>query len=419
MTRTAATDRLLRQLAIAAWVLTIAVTVAALAIRVISGAPPLPSRFSLGDAAITAISLLQVATATVAVLILVRLPRQVVGWLLMATGVFYAISILAAPIAFAAVADGPAGLTIARWSGWVALVTSTISGVTIVTIPMVFPDGRLSSPIDARLVLLFSAPALVIGLTVTLQPGPMMLLTSLDNPIGIGPRLPGSLAPLALGAIAAYIGAPVALAGVSLASRWRRSRGVERQQLKWFMAAAVAMTGALLLTGFMGFVINDGVRSEWPLVAFALAATSMPVAIGIAILRYRLYAIDRLINRTLVYGGVTALLAAVYGASVLLMQAPLAQFAGGRTLAVAGSTLAIAVLFSPVRARVQRLVDRRFYRARYDAEVAVSNFAVRLRDNVELAKLNEEVTGVVNATVAPAAVGLWLRPRQGGQTAAR
>jgi hypothetical protein len=411
----AATDRLLRQLAIAAWVLTIAATVAALAIRVISGAPPLPNRFSLGDAAISAISLLQVATATVAVLILARLPRQRVGWLLMATGVFYAVSILAAPIAFAAAAEGPTGLTIARWSGWIAWVTSTISGVTIVTIPIVFPDGRLSSPLVGRLVLLFAAPALVIGLAVTLQPGPMVLLTSLDNPIGIGPRLLNSLSPLALGGIAAYTGAPVALAGVSLASRWRQSRGVERQQLKWFMAAAVAMTGALLITGFTGYVLNDGVRNEWPLVVFALAATSMPVAIGIAILRYRLYAIDRLINRTLVYGGVTALLAAVYGASVLLIQAPLAQFAGGRTLAVAGSTLAVAVLFSPVRARVQRLVDRRFYRRRYDAEVAVSSFAARLRDNVELAKLSDEVAGVVNATVAPAAVGLWLRPRGGGR----
>ena len=414
MTQTAATDRLLRRLAIAAWVLTIAATVAALAIRVISGAPPLPNRFSLGDAAISAISLLQVATATVAVLILVRLPRQVVGWLLMATGFFYAISILAAPIAFATVADGPTGLTIARWSGWFAWVTSTISGVTIVAIPMVFPDGRLSSPLVARLVALFAAPALVIGLAVTLQPGPMVLLTSLDNPIGLGPRLFGNLSPLAVGAVAAYIGVPLALAGVSLASRWRQSRGVERQQLKWFVAAAVAMTSALLLTGFTGYVFNDA-RSEWPLVVFALAATSMPVAIGVAILRYRLYAIDRLINRTLVYGGVTALLAAVYGVSVLLMQAPLAQFAGGRTLAVAGSTLAVAVLFSPVRARVQRLVDRRFYRGRYDAEVAVSSFAARLRENVDLGKLSDEVTSVVDATVAPRAVGMWLRPRAGGR----
>lgn len=415
MKQTAATDERARRLAIATWALTIAATVVALAIRVVSGAPPLPNRFSMGDAAIIAISLLQVTTATVAVLILARLPRQRVGWLLMATGVFYAVSILAAPIAFAAAAEGPTGLTIARWSGLVAWVTSTISGVTIVAIPMVFPDGRFSSPLIARLVLLFSAPALVIGLAVTLQPGPMVLLTSLDNPIGIGPSLFHGLSPLAFGGIAAYTGAPVALAGVSLASRWRQSRGVERQQLKWFIAAAVAMTGALLITGFTGYILNDGVRSEWPLVAFALAATSMPVAIGIAILRYRLYAIDRLINRTLVYGGVTALLAAVYGVSVLLMQAPLAQIAGGRTLAVAGSTLAVAVLFSPVRAWVQRLVDRRFYRARYDAEVAVSNFAARLRDNVELAKLSDEVASVVDATVAPTAVGMWLRPRAGGR----
>ena len=133
--RASAPGTALRRLAIAGWLVTVGVTVAAFAIRLISGAPPLPNRFSMGDAAMTAVGLLQVATATVAVLILVRLPRQRVGWLLMATGVFYALSILAAAIAFAAFAEGPAGLATAAWGGWFAWVTSTISGVTLVTIP--------------------------------------------------------------------------------------------------------------------------------------------------------------------------------------------------------------------------------------------------------------------------------------------
>ena len=411
MMRAFASDRALRRIAIAGWLLTIGVTVGALAIRVISGAPPLPNRFSLGDAATTAIGLLQVATATVAVLILVRLPRQLVGWLLMATGIFYAISILAAAIAFATVADGPTGHTIARWGGWFAWVTSTISGVTLVTIPMVFPDGRMSYPASARLVLLLAALSLVIGLAMTLHPGPMMLLTSLDNPLGLGPPLLSTLPPLVLGGFAACVGAPVAVVGVSLASRFRRSRGVERQQLKWFVAAAIAATAALLITGFVGFILNDGIRTEWPLVVFALAATSMPIAIGIAILRYRLYAIDRIISRTLSYAVISAVLVAVFAIVVVGLQALLAQFMSGDSVPVAASTLVVFAVFQPLRRRVQAMVDRHFYRARYDAERTQAALAARLRNNVDLQSLANEVRNVVDATIAPASVGLWLRPR--------
>ena len=350
------------------------------------------------------------ATATVAVLILVRQPRQRIGWLLMATGIFYAISILAAAIAFATVADGPTGHTIARWGGWFAWVTSTISGVTLVTIPLVFPDGRLSYPASAGLVLLFAALPLVIGLAMTLHPGPMVLLTSLDNPLGVGPRLICTLPPVVLGGFAAYVGVPVALAGISLAARFRGSRGVERQQLKWFVAAAIATTMALLITGFMGFILNDGVRTEWPLVGFALAATSMPIAIGIAILRYRLYAIDRIISRTISYAVITALLVAVFAIVVVGLQAVLAQFVSGDTVPVAASTLVVFAVFQPLRRRVQATIDRHFYRARYDAERTQAALAARLRNNVDLESLANEVRSVVDATIAPESVGLWLRP---------
>jgi hypothetical protein len=410
VTRLASSDGVVaRRLAIAAWALTIIVTAAALAIRVVSGAPALPNRFALGDAATTAIGLLQVATATVAALILVRLPGQRVGWLLMATGVFYALSILAAAIAFATFPDGPAGLAIARWGGWFAWVTSTISGVTLVTIPFVFPDGRMRSPFIGRLLLLFAVPSLVVALAMTLQPGPMFLLTSLDNPLGIGPDVAGALPATALGGIAAYIGAPMVLAAASLASRFRGSRGVERQQLKWFVAASIVMMSALLITGWLGFVVNDGVRDERPLVAFALAATSVPIAIGIAILRYRLYAIDRIISRTISYGVLTAALVAVFAIVVVGLQALLARFTRGDAVPVAASTLVVFALFQPLRRRVQSTIDRRFYRARYDGEQAQAVLAARLRNNVDLESLAAEVRTVVDATIAPTSVGLWLR----------
>jgi len=418
--RASAPGTALRRLAIAGWLVTVGVTVAAFAIRLISGAPPLPNRFSMGDAAMTAVGLLQVATATVAVLILVRLPRQRVGWLLMATGVFYALSILAAAIAFAAFAEGPAGLATAAWGGWFAWVTSTISGVTLVTIPLIFPDGRLSPTwLRRKLVLSLAVPSLLVGLAMTLQPGRMLLITSLDNPLGIGPDVLKTFPTAALGGIAVFVGAPVAIVGISLVSRFRRSRGVERQQLKWFVAAAILMTTALLITGLFGFGVNDRTRNEWPLVAFALAATSMPIAIGIAILRYRLYAIDRIISRTISYGIITTVLVGVFATLVVGLQAILARFTGGDTVPVAVSTLVVFVSFQPLRRRVQSTIDRRFQRAHYDAERTQAAFAARLRNNVDLDSLAAEVRTAVEATIAPASVGLWLRPRPAERIAGR
>jgi hypothetical protein len=404
-----------RRLAIAGWLLTVGVTVGALAIRVGSGAPPLPNRFSMGDAAMTAVGLLQVATATVAVLILVRLPRQRVGWLLMATGVFYALSILAAAIAFAAFAEGPAGLAIAQWAGWFAWVTSTISGVTLVTIPLVFPDGRISPTWLRRpLVLSLAVPSLLVGLAMTLQPGKMLLITSLDNPLGIGPDLFKTFPAATLGGIAVFVGAPVAIVGISLVSRFRRSRGVERQQLKWFVTAVIVMVTALLVTGFFGFFVYDGPRNEWPLVLFALAATSMPIAIGIAILRYRVYAIDRIISRTISYGVITTVLVVVFAALVVGLQAVLTPFTRGDSVPVAVSTLVVFASFQPLRRRVQSTIDRRFHRSQYDAERTQAAFAARLGSNVDLESLAAEVRSVVAATIAPESVGLWLRRGHGG-----
>ena len=409
MTAATSLDPALRRLAIVAWLLTIAMTIAAIVLRVISGAPPLPNRFSLGDSATVAIGVLQVATTTVAAAILVRLPRQLVGWLLMATGVFYAVSILAAVIAFAAYAAGPTGLVTAQWGGWIAFATSTVSGVTIVAIPFVFPDGRFTSPAIGRMVFVFAAPALVVALAMLLQPGKMLLVTFLDNPLGVGPDLFGNLPPVVLGGIAAYIGAPVVIAAVSLTGRFRRSRGIERQQLKWFVASAIVMTAALIITGLLGFVVSDGVRDEWPLVSYALAATAVPIAIGIAILRFRLYAIDRIISRTISYAVLTALLVAVFAIVVVGLQAILSSFTRGDAVPVAVSTLVVFALFQPLRRRVQTTIDRRFYRAPYNVERIQAAFAARLSNNVDLESLSAEVRDVVAAAIAPESVGLWLR----------
>jgi hypothetical protein len=198
----------------------------------------------------------------------------------------------------------------------------------------------------------------------------------------------------------------VVAAVVSLVVRFRRATGVERQQLKWFAYGV----GLLLLIAATG-PITDAAGPVAGALVFPVLVSGVPVAIGVAVLRYRLYDIDRLINRTLVYGLLTALLAGVYGGVVLI----LGQLFGGigdrpPSWAVAGATLAAAALFQPARHRIQAAVDRRFNRRRYNTAQTIHAFSTRLRDQIELDTLTVELLAVVDQTVEPTQVSLWLRP---------
>jgi hypothetical protein len=198
----------------------------------------------------------------------------------------------------------------------------------------------------------------------------------------------------------------VVAAVVSLVVRFRRATGVERQQLKWFAYGV----GLLLLIAATG-PITDAAGPVAGALVFPVLISGVPVAIGVAVLRYRLYDIDRLINRTLVYGLLTALLAGVYGGVVLI----LGQLFGGigdrpPSWAVAGATLAAAALFQPARHRIQAAVDRRFNRRRYNTAQTIHAFSTRLRDQIELDTLTVELLAVVDQTVEPTQVSLWLRP---------
>jgi hypothetical protein len=201
-------------------------------------------------------------------------------------------------------------------------------------------------------------------------------------------------------------------AGVAIWVRFRRGDPVQRQQLKWLLAdvgvAAIAFPVAMVFSG--SNALWD--VALW-LVGF-LAFLGLPVAIGIAVLRYRLYEIDRIVSRTIGYLIVTATLAVVFVGGILLFEAVLTPLTGGSTLGVAASTLVAAALFGPLRRRVQAVVDRRFNRSRYDAERAVAAFVTQLRDDVDLESVSADVLGVVNRTVAPATLGLWIR-RSGGE----
>ena len=193
----------------------------------------------------------------------------------------------------------------------------------------------------------------------------------------------------------------------SLVLRFRRSRGDERQQLKWLTYAAALL---VVFPPTVGVPLERLGAAYLGAVSFALAVSMVPAAIGVAVLKHRLYDIDRVINRTLVYGVLTALLVAVYAAGVFVL-GPLLNPAGGESeLAVAASTLAVAALFQPARRRVQTMVDRRFNRRRYDGSRTVAAFSARLRDEVDLDTLSAEPLLVVDQTMQPTTAGLWLRP---------
>jgi hypothetical protein len=232
----------------------------------------------------------------------------------------------------------------------------------------------------------------------------------LDNPVGVPDPLAGLVTLLNGEIVGAFIGPSVLLASLAaLVARFRRSRGMLRQQMKWLAFAGAVPVTAFALSFVLGVTPLDGLVVDVIFVTGFASLALTPVAVAIAILRYHLYEIDRLISRTLVYGLLTVVLGAAYVGLVLTGQAVFASFAGGGDLAIAASTLVVAALFLPVRSRLQRFVDRRFYRRRYDAQRTLEAFAARLREHIDLETLSLDLHGVVTETVQPTHSSLWLR----------
>jgi hypothetical protein len=249
---------------------------------------------------------------------------------------------------------------------------------------------------------------LVLAFALSLRPGEIETLSTVtvENPLGVA----GAQTALELIGAAGFALIVLATGGgvASLVVRFRKARGDERQQLKWLALAAIAFLVAFASGPVIWNIPSLDSSPLWP-VLFLLAVGALPLATGIAILRYRLYDIDVVINRTLVYASLTALLAGAYFGLVLLFQLALEPVTEGNELAVAVSTLAVAALFRPARRRIQGFVDRRFYRRKYDAERTLAAFGGRLRDEVELEALAADLRGVVAQTMQPAHVSLWLR----------
>jgi hypothetical protein len=353
------------------------------------------------DPAVWVFSFGFVTYAAVGGLIVSRYPRNPVGWLFCVIGIGFAGGDLLS--SYGSHASQPPALAV--------LVTATGPGtlVLLALALMLFPTGHYLSRGWRRAGIAVIAVNLAGSIVLALEPGPLSASQHVDNPLGVDAAA-GLLHALATASQAV----PVVTVAVALASvfvRFRTVRGLERQQLKWLVLSAAVSVFVLIVVLVVSRFVNldSGSGQVIAGVVFGLINSAPPVAAAIAILRYRLYDIDVVINRALVYGALTATLGATYLALVLLI-----GLAVGRSgFAVAASTLAVAALFGPARARIQAAVDRRFYRRKYDVERTLEAFAARLRDEVALDALDAELRGVISSTMQPAHVSLWLRsPRQ-------
>jgi hypothetical protein len=378
-----------------------------------------------GDSAVLIFVVPFLTFPLVGALIASNRPKNPIGWICLAVGIFWMLANLSSSygmyglrVASPGSVPFPAAIgSVGEWM-WAPAV-----GLGICLI-LLFPDGRLPSRRWRPLAWLSGAAIFLVSAGFALSPGPMEGLLGIRNPFGLE-EYPW-IADAAQGVILLLFLCILASAA-SLVLRFLRSGGEEREQIKW-LAFAASILG---LVGFSSFVIpgiivpdaTGGANRLWENLledAVTLSFAGVPVAVGVAVLKYRLYDIEVVINRTLVYGTLTATLVALYFGGIVVLQRVFVFLTGQKsTLAVVASTLLIAALFNPLRRRIQSFIDRSFYRRKYDARKTLEAFSAKLRDETDLESLNNDLVGVVRETMQPAHVSLWLRSDtgpKGGQT---
>jgi hypothetical protein len=345
--------------------------------------------------------------ATIGLVLTLRRPDNPIGWLYAAAGLAWSAYVPVDPWVDQLQRSGRPLPALARYLALIGETFWAIGIVLAITLPLLLlPDGRLRSPRWRPVAVAALAGAAMTVVGSWLDPAPM---TNTLEPVAKPFALHGWAGTVA--AVVSWTGWGILFASIPAAAlcavlRFRASRGVERQQLRWVAFGATAsVVGPLLAIALEATGILPTVDAfSWPLLL------SVPLAIAVAVLRYRLWDLDRLVSRSLAYTVLTVLLGLGYAAAVLLLGRLLPD---SSSLAVAGATLAVAAAFQPARRRVQELVDRRFNRRRYDAARTVDAFSVRLRDQVDLDALHGELLGVVHQTMQPTQASLWLRPRAG------
>ncbi len=398
VTRAAALAMTAPRLALLLTAASAAVATGAVVSLALSWGAPLPDSWGFRGSSI----IHSIGFTAVGAIVALRRPANAIGWLLLGAGFVAALGAFALEYGVYAIVGraialpgGVFGAWLGSWT-WVLYVEGVIAFVGLL-----FPDGRLLS---ARWRLVGWVAILSVVVTtaaVAFKSGPLQLAAYMDNPFT---PLPSSLVDT-LGVIANAAILPVAgCATWSLVLRFHRSTGTERAQIKW-LAFSVFPIGA---ASFASAVLPADKLLQVLVVFLQL---SVPIAVGIAVLRYRLYDINVLINRTLVYGTLSAMLIAVYVATVILLGAAIRPFTSGSELSVAVSTLATLALVQPLRRRIQEAVDRRFYRTRYDAARTLDDLSDRLRDKVDLDSVRADLVSAVLETMQPAHASVWLRQR--------
>jgi hypothetical protein len=346
----------------------------------------------------------------VGALIASRRPHNPIGWICLAAGLFWMLIVLgdSVPSGF-----GPYPVTIGALTQWTWVPPVGLLGIYLI---LLFPDGRLPSRRWRPLAWLSGTVMVLASVVLTISPGDLPGQPGVPNPFGLeGYPMVAQWLPLVIVLLPVCILASAA----SLVWRYRHSGGEVRQQIKWvaFAASFVGLAYGITLVGGLFFAPEALATEESPLWMALLQNTvlmsyaGVPIAVGVAVLRYRLYDIDLLINRTLVYGTLTATLVFLYVCLVISLQYVVRAFTGQESqLATVASTLVVAALFMPLRWRIQAFIDRRFYRRKYDSRKTLQAFSATLRDETDLEALNGELVGVVRETMQPTYISVWLRP---------
>ncbi len=361
----------------------------------------------LGDSVLLsgAFVLVLLVFGLVGAVVAARLPGNPIGWLFLALASLQGATELTYGLAHysTAVSTLPGEAWLAWFASWSSVVAPVILGVAC----LLYPDGRFVSPRWRWGAAVCVVAILPVVAQSALVRGPFAEFPAVDNPAGLAALdrladIPTEVCFVIVLAVGAW----------AVVRRFRRSRGVERAQLKWFAWSAGVMTAFLPVSGAIGALADapdTGRASTIAGLLFAVVLCGLPVAVGISILRYRLYDIDLVINRTLVYSALSATLVATYLGSVLVFRLALDPLTNDSDLVVAASTLGVAALFRPLRSRIQQVVDRRFYRSRYDAARTLEGFSSRLREEVDLDALGGDLRHVVRDTMQPVHITLWLR----------
>ncbi len=343
--------------------------------------------------------------STVGLVLVGAQPGNAVSWLFAIVGVVVALYLVTERYQYLALVVHDGELPLGQAAAWLQTwMYVPALGVVTTLLPLLFPTGRLVSRRWRPALALAIIASIGVLLSDALAPG-VMSQSTVVNPVGLSPDVYPWLS--SISGVVYVLAAVVGFA--SLVRRWQLAPHVERQQLKWFAYFALLIPTFVIANALVNlFDVDEPYRTLVALVAGTGAFLGLPVGVAISILRHQLYDIDLVIKRTVVYAALTATLVTAYLASVLLLRVALSPLTGRSDLAVAGSTLAVATLFRPVRARFQRVVDRRFFRPRYDAQLTVEEFAVRLRDELDVDAMSGDLRAMVHRTMRPRHVSLWL-----------